>query len=445
MAQKAPKADPLEGVEIQVDESGTCSAQVHLRVPAEQLKGARVQIAGNLRKRFRVKGFRPGKAPLPMVEKHFGGEIDQEVLRFYLERGVQKAVADHELHPAAQPRIDLQDYPEAGKDLEIDFEIPLRPSIELGELEGLRVDGQEITVADAELDDAIRDLKRQQSRVEPAQDAGLEEEGMMLCKIAYTVDGEDEPALEREGIRLTTKTTPWGVEAEDFEKGVLGAKVGDERSFSVELPDEFPIEEARGKKASLAVRFDEVYKVTPPSDEELFASMDVTTEAGLKESVRARIHDYKQGAENHRVENALIEKILQDHPFEVPELLVRDQVEGRLGELRESLAGEGLDEATIDERVHAEREGAENASRQGLKAIYLFEEIAKAKDLLLKAEDFEAEFQSIALRNNTSAEDVRKYYSEQSELVNRLGLELLERKVRSFLRESADIQLTAAD
>ncbi len=445
MAQKAPKADPLEGVEITVDQSAPCSAQVKISVPPDKLKDARDKITRNLGKRFRVKGFRPGKAPLPMIEKQFGGDIDQEVLRHFLDSGIKKVVADNELAPAAQPRIQLDKYPEAGAPLETEFEIPLRPKIEVGNIEGLAVDGHAITVTDEEVEGAIADLKRQQSRVEPAKDAGLEEEGMMLCNLGYTLEGEEKPCLEREGIRLTTKTTPWGIEAESFEKEVLGAKVGDERNFEVKLPDEFPVEEARGKKATLNMRFDEVYKVTPPSDEEIFATMEVTTSAGMTEAVRARILDHKQGSENHRVENALIEKILQDHPFELPEVLVSDQVEGRLAELRENLEKEKLDAETVAERIATEREGAETASRQGLKAIYLFEEIAKEKDLLLKAQDFEAEFAAIALRNNTTPAEVQKYYAEEQGLVNQLGLELLERKVRSFLRESADIQTVSAE
>ena len=441
MAQKAPQADPtLEGIEITVDLDEPCSAKVRLRVPADNLQRARTRITKNLGKRFRVKGFRPGKAPVAMVEKQFKGDIDNEVLRHFLDGGIRKAVEAHELAPAASPRVDLESYPEAGADLEVGFEIPLRPHIEIGELEGLQVDAQPVEVSAEEVDGAIKDLRRQQSHVQPAGDDGLEAEGMMLCKISYTVEGEEEPCLEREGIRLTPSTTPWGVTAEAFEKGVLGAKVGDERTLEAQLDDEFPVEAARGKKASLTLRFDEVLKVVPPSDEEVFAAMEVTTETGLQEAVRARILDYKQGAENHRVENALIEKVMEAHPFEVPEVLVSDQVEGRLAELRANLEKEGLDAPTVEERIEAERAQAEQASRQGLKAIYLFEEIAKAKDLLLKAEDFEAEFQAIALRNNTTAEEVRKYYSEESGLVNSLGLELLERKVRSFLRESADIQ-----
>lgn len=449
MGQKAHSRSPkttgsqggFQGVEVHVEKAAPCSAQVRLHVPSATLIQARSQITSNLGKRFRVKGFRPGKAPREMIEKQFGKDIDQEVMQHFLEHGLQKAVEDGELAPAAAPRVQVADFPGAGEDLNTEFEIPLRPEIELGQIEGLQVEGRSVGVSDEEVESALEDLKRQNSRVEAAGDEGLEAEGMMLCQISYVVDGESEPCLEREGMRLSPKTTPWGVLQEDFEKKILGAKVGDEREFSVEIPDEFPVEEARGKKGSLKVRFDEVYKVTPPTNEELHSAVEVTTDSGMTEAIRARILDYKQGAENHRVENTLIERILGDHPFDLPEVLVGDQVEGRLAELRENLEKEELDAETIEERLNAEKGGAEESSRRGLKAIYLFEEIAKKQSLLLKAQDFEVEFAAIARRNNTTPQEVQSYYKDQKGLVNQLGIELLERKVRSFLRESADIQV----
>lgn len=449
MGQKAhsrsPKTAEFQGVEVHVEKASPCAAQVRLHVPSATLVQARSQITRNLGKRFRVKGFRPGKAPREMIEKQFGKDIDQEVMQHFLEHGVQKAVEDGELAPAAAPRIQVSSLPGPGEDLDTEFEIPLRPEIELGQIEGLQVEGKSVDVSDEEVESALEDLRRQNSRAEPAGDEGLEAEGMMLCQVTYVVDGESEPCLEREGMRLNPKSTPWGVRQEDFEKEILGAKVGDEREFAVEIPDGFPVEEARGKKGALKIRFDEVYKITPPTKEELHAAVEVTTDSGMTEAIRARIIDYKQGTENHRIENTLIERILNEHPFDLPEALVGDQVQGRLGELRENLEKEGLDAQSIEERLNAEKGGAEESSRRGLKAIYLFEEIAKKQDLLLKAQDFEVEFAAIARRNNTTPQEVQSYYKDQKGLVNQLGIELLERKVRCFLRESADIQVVSSE
>ena len=186
MAEKAgSNTDELQGIDLSVERNASCEAQVSLRVPADNLRRARGKITRNLSKRFRVKGFRPGKAPAALIEKQFGSEIDKEVLQHFLDLGIKKAIDDNDLKPAAAPRIELEALPKEGEDLEVKFELPLRPEITLGEIEGLSIEGQEVAVKEEEVEAAIADLRRQHSRVEKVEDEGLEANGMMLCTVRY--------------------------------------------------------------------------------------------------------------------------------------------------------------------------------------------------------------------------------------------------------------------
>lgn len=428
-----------QGLDIQVERTGPCQARVSLRVTAEEFQKSRKAALSNVAKRTRRKGFRPGKAPLAILEREFGPAVDRDVVQHFLNHAMDSAVKEHELRPALQPRVDV-DAIEASveKGFEHTFEVHLRPTVELGQVQGLAVERRPTSVTDEEVAGAIEDLRGQQSRPEPAGETGLPADGMAVARLAYLVDGETEPALEREGLRLSPKSPPPGVTPEAFEAAMTGAREGDERRFELTIPEDFPAPEARGRAGTCLVQVKEAFRMRPASDEELCELLQAADRAELDAKVRERMEEVRARQEEQRVENELLERLLADHPMELPEPVVVSQVEARLAEQRQSLESQGLSGTALEERLEQERGGLRSSSEKALRAIYLMEEIAKRHELRVAAEDFAAEFERIAERNAVPLEEVRKYYREEG-LFQQLALELLERKVRSFLRESADI------
>ena len=378
------------------------------------------------------------------MEKQFGPQVDREVIEHFVQHAYQKAVQDEELRPAAHPRLDLSELELApGADLNYEFEILLRPDIELGDVTQLSVQGQSVAVTEEELDQQLEELRRQASRPEAVEDEGLPEDGMALCSVSFHLKDSEEAVLERDGIRLSPGTAPAGLDADAFKEGLTGAKNEETREFEFDFPDDFPSEEARGQKGTCRVGIKEAYRIVPPTDEELFAPFEVSDADGLREAVRTRMVEAKTQQEEHRLENELLEKLIADHPMELPEPLIEDQAQGKVNEMREALEGQDLDPETIEERLKEEHERALQASTHAMRAVYLMEEVAKRHEIKVEEKDLLDELDSIAKRNDADPAEVRKYYQEEG-LVNQLALELLERKVRRFLRESADIQLADA-
>ena len=428
-----------EGFDIEVEHVAPCVAKISLRVSPEEFQKNRRVALQAVAKRTRMKGFRPGKAPMAVLEREYGEAVNRDVVQHLLNHGFDHAVRDHELRPALQPRVDIdaiEASPEAG--LTHEFEVYLRPTIELKDVKGLRVEGQPTTVEDEEVDQTIESLRGQQARTEPAGDDGLPEDGMAVARIAYTVEGADAPALEREGVRISPQSAPPGLEPEAFAKEMTGAKEGETKSFELTIPEDFPEEDARGKQGSCVLEIKEAFQMVPATDENLAELLQVESMDEVRAKVRERMEEGKASQEQARIENELLETLLNDHPMELPEALVDQQTEARLAEQRQGLEGQGLEGEELDQRVDAMRDEIRSSSEKALRAIYLIEEIAKTHELRVEAPDFQGEFESIAERNGVPLDEVRKYYQEEG-LFQQLGMELLERKVRSFLRESADI------
>jgi len=428
------------GLEVTVDRTGPCSAKVKLEVSPEEYRRSREQGLRSIASRSRMKGFRPGKVPLHVVERQYGAEVDRDLLQHFLNHALERAVKEHELRPAASPRIDMEALKADGETgLSHEFELFLRPDIELGKVKGLQVEAQPTEVGEEEIDAAIEDLRQRQSKLEPAGDDGLGENGVAVTRLEYRVEGTDEPIVSREGIRMNTKSAPRGVDVELFEKAITGAKQGEERTFDVAYPEDFPEESVRNRKGSCTVSLLEVHRIEPASDEELHAALEVEGAEAFRAEVRKRLEEARAQAEEARIENELIEQVLAAHPIEVPQPLVEAQADAKAAELRTGLAEQGLSEEEIQTRVDEERPRTLEASEKALRAVYLMEEIAKRENVLVEEADVLEELGRIAERNGVGVDEVRKYYQEEG-LFQQLGLELLERKVRSLLRSSADIR-----
>jgi len=263
---------------------------------------------------------------------------------------------------------------------------------------------------------------------------------MAVCRLTFHVEGEDDPVLDREGIRLSPKTPPPGIAPEEFEEALLGLEEGEERKIPVpSFPEDFPTESARGKAGELSVTGTEVYRLVPPPEDEVFEAFEVEDEDGLRAKLRERLLEAKAQQEDQRIEAALLERLLEETSIELPEPMVEERADQRVKELEKSLAEEDLDATALEARLAEERAQSYEQQARALRAMYLIEEIAKREELLVTRDDIASELHEIARRNDSSVEEVGKYYQEQG-LVQQLGIELLERKVRSFLRESADIQ-----
>jgi len=420
-------------------------AAVQVTIAADELERARGAEFAALSRRVSLKGFRPGKTPRALLEKHYGPEVERGVLEHMLQHAYQKAVDEHKIRPAAYPRIPLEgNLPKRGEPWSIAFDIWLRPEIELGEIEGLEVEGRPTEVGEEELERALTEIRRSNSRAEPAGDDPLEAEGLAVATLDFFRPGSGESCLTREGIRVAprTKTPPQGVDPETFEKTLVGARVGEERSLALEFPANFPVEEARGERGTLRFTLKEVLRIVPPSDEEVFRAFEVADEQALRKAVLERMQTAKREAEEQRIEGELLERLIAEHAMEIPAQLVDDQVEAHQAELVAKLVEQGVSEEEAKTRASGERERSRAGAEKALRAVYLIEEIARAKELGVTQEDVAGELSEIAARNGTQPAEVAEYYREQG-LLRQLGLELLERKVRRYLRASAAIKTPA--
>ena len=424
-------------MQVNYEKTGPCAAKVSFNVPASDFEGEVQKALKHAGRNVAMKGFRPGKVPMHVLEKGYGAEIRKEAMQHFVQQAYGQAVKENELKPIGIERLSVDDLAMADNgDFGHEFEISLRPDIELGTYKGLSIDSNVAPATDEEVAAALQDVQRQRARVEPAEDEGLVEDGMAQCKVQWIV--EDETVLDRDDLRLSPSEPIPGVDSEAYKNAMLGSKDDDEFDLELSIPEEFEKEELRGKTGICKMTIVKAFRIEMPPLEELFTLFEVEDEAALNESIREKIGEAKADQEKSRIETELIGQLVETHPMELPETMVEQQTNARIKQYEEGLEKQGLSEDVVAKESENHAATARDGAEKGIRSLFLIQAIAEKEELLVNREEMMAEFDTIATRNQTTRDEVQKYY-EENQMVDQMALEILERKVRGFLRENANI------
>jgi trigger factor len=425
-------------VQVTVEKTGPCQAKVLFTVPGPTFQKAVKDALNNAGKNLNLKGFRPGHVPPQIVEKQYGKQIRTEAMQHFVNEAMNKAIQDNGLKVVGFQQVHLETLTVLeGSDFSHHIEISLRPEIALKSYKGVKVESQLAPVMDQEISGAIENLRQQQSVPEPAGSAGLAESGVAVGNVTWLIDGET--VLSRENIRLTPKQPIPGCDAAAFAKALIGAVDGASCEVPLTVPQEFDKAELRGKSGICRIDVQQAYSLKSPTDQDLQKMVGAKDAADMQRIVREKIAEAKQQQEHQRLETAIIDALLGTHEFELPEMMVEQQTQARLGQFAQQLQQSGTPADQIQQPVDSQRGAATEASRKGVRALFLMQAIAEAEKLLVTQDDMRSEIMSIAQRNQAKPQDVADHF-QKNNLFDQLAIELLERKVRKFLRENASVQ-----
>jgi len=427
-------------VEVTCTNTGPCEARISFSIPREDFEEAFGQALTESGRNVRMKGFRAGKVPRSFLEKNFGPDARRQVVEHFSQQAFQQAIEEHDLKPVGRQSIQLDDVDfDAPEGLEHAFDVSLRPTIDMSDYKGLDIESEIAPVLDEEIVQALDDLRRQQSTPKPVGEEGLPSDGVAVLTLRWERDGET--VFEREGLRMSPEAPPPGVDADAFKEALTGTQVDDEREIPFTIPEEFPeIEEAHcGQEATCHLKVTEAFEMIPASDEDIAKLLECDDFNAALEVARKQMVEAREQQETQRQETVLLHQVLAAHEFEIPGAMVEEQVSGRVQQLTMQLTQQGLEGDELDSEVSKQTEAIRTEVHQGTKALFLVSELAEREGLEVTQEDISSELAQIAQRNQASMEEVVNYYRE-NRLLDQVAVELIERKVRKFLRENANIQ-----
>ncbi|WP_018752325.1 trigger factor [Paenibacillus sanguinis] len=411
---------------------------LEVEVDAERVSAALDKAFQKVVKKAIVPGFRKGKVPRSIFEARYGVEsLYQDAIDILLPEAYSAAIDQTDIFPVDRPEVDVEQFAK-GQAFKFKAKITVKPEVKLGEYKGVEVPAVNVEVSEEELAEELERLQQRHAELivideEPAQNGDI-----VVIDFDGYVDGVpfEGGKAERHSLELGSNTFIPG-----FEEQVVGLATGDFKDLTVTFPETYHAKELASKEAVFKVKVHEIKRKQLPELDDEFAKdvSEFDTLAEFKEDLKSQLAKRKEQEGKAARESALVDKIGESVEVEIPEAMIRGEVDNMVRDFDNRLRSQGMDMdmflgfsgQTLDD-LRAQMQGdAEKRVRNNL----ALEQIAKEEKFEVTEDEVNKELNNMAEAYKRSPEEIRNILAANGSLAG-LKEEILIRKTIDFLLEN---------
>jgi trigger factor len=314
----------MTNMQVSVQSTGSLERRMEVSIPKEEIEQAVDERLKKVSRTARLKGFRPGKAPIKVIRQQFGAQVRQEVLSDLVQSTFAQAVTEQKLTPAAGPRIEpISSAP--GEDLKYSAIFEVYPEVVLKQVDGLAVTRPTAEVSEADIEAMVQNLREQRPLFEAVERESREGDRVTM-DFEGRLDGKTFEGSEGTDVAVILGA---GRMLKDFETGITGAKAGEHKSVPVRYPDDYHNKDLAGRTAEFSVQVKKVEEKQLPPLDDAFCREYGVNEGGVEQLLTEVADNMRRELEANvraRLRQQLFDRLLEANPLEVPKALVDQQV-----------------------------------------------------------------------------------------------------------------------
>jgi len=366
-------------------------------------------------KKFNIAGFRKGKAPRKIIERHYGEAVFYEdAINIICPDAYDEAVKEHNLEPVDRPDIDIVDI-ESGKGLVFKAVVTVKPEVALGQYKGIEAEKKEYNVTDEEVDKEIETIREKNARLIDISDRPVKNGDITIIDFKGFVEDKQFAGGTSENYSLEVGS---GQFIPGFEEQLVGAELGKEIDVNVQFPKEYNSEELAGKPALFKVTVKEIKEKQLAELDDEFAKdvSEFDTLDELKEDIRKKKEEQYKRLEKQQYEDEVINKAVENATVDIPEVMVDAQVRIMLRDFDYQLRYQGLNlEAYLkymNMDIEKLKESYRDTAKSRVKSQLVLEKVAEVEGIAAAEEDLNAEIEKTAKHYNQDLEKFKKTLKE---------------------------------
>ena len=411
---------------------------------AEEFEAAVVKAYQDSKDKFNIDGFRKGKAPRSIIEKHFGeGVFFEDAINNLFQTAYPEALNELDLEVIDSPQADFSEIGK-GKPLTVTIDVAVYPVVEVKDYKGIEVEQIDPEVTDEDVDRDIEAMRKRNSRMVVA-DRPVENGDTVILDYAGFVGDEQFQGGTAENQELKIGS---GMFIPGFEEQLIGVKAGESKDVVVTFPEEYQAKELAGKEAVFKCKVHEVkFEELPELDDEFAKDVsEFDTLAELRDDARARILESVKLQCENEAKDKVIAQVYENNKIEAPATMVADEMDRMIQELEQQMRYQGLNiqqylqftGSTLDDFRNEIKPEAEKrvATRIVLRSI------GEVENVEVTDEDLDKELQRMSEAYNTDPENIKKMLGEENLAFFRKDIALT--KVMDMLYNEAKITLVKA-
>lgn len=398
-----------------VEEISATKKRLKIEIPAHIVEEEIQKALKEIQKKAKIPGFRPGKAPISIIEKKFGKDAESEVLEKLVSSSYDSAVKEANLKPVLPPMAEDAIDIKRNEPLSFELIVETRPEIKELNYENIEIEEVSTEVTDEEVEQILQRLSKERGVYEPVEEP-IQNEDLVVLDYKTDIDKEAKDFVYKVGA---------GPFPEDFSKGLIGRSKNESFSIIIDFPED-SVADFAGKRVSFEVTIKDIKRRRDIPFEELPKELGFESIEELRKHVRESLENAKKEQAEQRYKVEILKKLLETYDFELPEGLVELEIR-RISEEYERL---GLDITQNMDKIH------ENA-RRNVKSYLLIETIGEKEGVTVSDEDLKSEIINIARRYNIPPQNVLQYYLSRDGSLEALRNSIFEKKVFDILIRKA--------
>ena len=426
---------------VAIEQAGPCKKKVSIEIPEETIKNATDEQYNSLRKEAMVPGFRKGRAPQRLLEKRFGKEVTEQVKLKLLTDASDTAIKDNQLDVLRDPDIDFEkiEFPAAGP-LKFDVEVEVRPEFDLPKLEAIPVEKRKLKVTDKQVDGEIERLRKWSGVWTPRKEGEVELDDQIIADVVIKAEGiEEEEKLDNIEIMVRQSGFVGAIPVEKLDELLAGAKTGDTRQTSVDVPKTYFKEEYRGKKVDIRISIKDIKWLKPAAlDENFLKRFTVEDKSELQEKIRDMLQSRLEQQARTEMTEQIYRYMLNNTDFDLPVDIAAENSALLLQRQYTSLLMRGLSREQIEEQMEQLRASSEQQAKEQLKTFFIMDKVAEKLSIDVSEEEINGYIAQLAIQRGQRPERMREEMVRNGSLAQ-FRLQVREDKCIAKLLESAKI------
>lgn len=427
--------------EVNIEDAGPASKKVTIEIPSDRIAKKLEEQFKELRRHAAVNGFRPGHAPRKLIERKFSNDVKEQVRGTLIRESYEQAVEKNKLQVIGEPEFDNPDaikLPDSGS-LKYSFQVEVQPDFVLPDFSHLSVRKPKIDISDANIDQAMQNLREQQGTLVPVEDRGVENGDYLTADVHVKVG--DEVVTHQHDAQLVARAgRVAGIQIDDLDKQLAGLKIGDKRSITAHAADGHPNEKMRGKDVEIEFALKDIKRLEQAEINQAFLEdlgfeNEQELRQALREQMEEKITEDVQTAMREQVNNFLVQNV----QMELPTKLSGRQADRVINRRAVDLMLRGMPREQVEANIEKLRGGAQDEAIRELKLFFILQKIAADSNVDVSEAELNGRIAMLAAQRDMRPETLKQQLTKENSLMN-LYVQMREQKAIDKVLEQAKIE-----
>lgn len=413
------------------------SIEIDAEVASQEYNKACKKLGENLT----VPGFRKGKTPRPMIEKHVGiDRIKQKALDSILPGIFADVISEHQLDLVTEPVVENYEF-ELGKPVSLTAKIEVKPEVDLPKYKGQTVEVPEYKASENAVESELDSIRNRFARMEQVIDRPTESDDVVFIDFDGTVDGEPLKGGSGKNQQLDLANSHF---IPGFAEQLVGKNIGDEFAIKVTFPEDYSEKSIAGKEVEFTVKINEIKKKILPELNDEFAQKigPFQTVDDLKNDLAKYIEQSRENENRLRAEKAIVDKVVDETKLDIPDTMINREAKYLMEEVENRFKSQGMSwEQVIEQQGHENiwNNLREEATKR-VKTSLVLGAIANEEKITLTDEDFAEKVRELANAYKTDEKKVYEQMAQNPSIAQGLSQQIMSQKIINYLLENNEVK-----